>query len=747
MKRFISKQPLKNIIIIFLLPLLLSGTLYLFSSYQSVSSSKANINVQFTNQLYDFVELNKKLTNNVFQDFLNVASFAPITNILCADSAPKKYDSSVSDAQSVLKLYMQNNPIVSGICLINRYSDFVVTENEVYQFQSFFDLNCKYSKYDFEYWTNLRVKPNSPKLLDSGEVVVEGKNKVIIPYICTVPNTIGNSSFIIVNLDLEYVFNMLKSYGYTPNAKVFLMNNNSYRCLSTDGMIDLPFKDKNLVYDLLNENFSTYSDVVMNGVKYYVMAASSTNSLYNYSYIVCVPNYDIANSTSSERTAFIITLMLETIILVLAFLVFIVNIYKPLRYISLLTSDKNIENNNVLKNIINYIRTSADNISSLECTLNELLPASIQNYLYNLSKKNALRDTAFEKIAFKYDYFLPLSFEIIFKQKFYEDINMPYLSAQAIDVINTQFEINFHTYCISKSTTTLSILLNLQSENEASQVNETIKTTMALFSADNIYLSIYIGIGTVITDLSCLPESVKQCTEHIHSALVEERKNIANAAAIFGHKESIQLENYLTNANIDAALDLIKNIDNRLLSTPRDIVSTVYIDILFSVHRIMKLKGINPQIQGDSLGFDYISEISQKSQSDLYDYTVACIEQIGSVLNNSGNMFNIEDAIEYIRRHFTEDLSLDILAEKCHTSPQYLSKRIKQYLGFTFLDYLSSLRVEKAKELLSTTAKGINEISEESGFISRNTFLRVFKKYTGVPPSEYRKNLKTTTEL
>ncbi len=746
MKHVIANHSLKNILIIFLLPLVLSVMLYLFSSYHTISASKANINEQFINQLYNFIALNKELTNNVFQDFLNMESFTPIASILRSDSVPQECDTNISDAQTVLRLCMQNNSIINGICLVNRHSGFVVTENELYLLENFFDFNCSYSQYDFAYWNELHIRPNNPKLLNSGEVTVSGQRKFLIPYVFTIPDTINNSSYIIVNLDVEYIFQMFMSYEYTPNTQFFLMNNATTNCLSANGTVDFPFEDTGLKSRILRNNFSTYNNIRIDHVKYYVLAASSTNSLYNYSYIVCVPNHDITNSTSAEKSAFFVTLLLEILIMAISLFVFITKIYRPLSYISMLTSKESGNNQNLLSSIINHIQVLSDNISSLEGTLNEMLPVSVQTYLNSLIRNNIVRDPALEKAAFKHNYFIPLSIEIIFRQKFYEDINMPYLSSQAIDIINTQFEIKFHTYCISKSPTTLSILINLPNESEIESVRETIKTTLDLFSADSIYLTIYIGTGSLISDLSLLGASFHQCIEQIHSALTDEKKNIANASAIFGYKENTQLENYLTYVNTDAALALLTFTNQKLLSASRDVVTTVYIDILLSIHRVMKLKGI-PSVYLNNFGdLNFMSEIEHKALNELYEYAVQCIKEIDHSTNKSGNVIDMESIVQYIRLHFAEDLSLDALAEKYCTTPQYLSKRIKQYLGINFLDYLSSLRIEKAKELLASGSKGINEIFEECGFISRNTFLRVFKKYTGVSPSEYRKNAKGNSD-
>lgn len=744
LKRTFSKQlikkPIKNLVIIFLLPIIISGSLYIFSSYRNIKVSKQNMNSTFSDKLTEFTELNKKLTNNIFQNFADIASFSPVKNVLQASTKLSPGNNLVSDAQSILGLYKQNNSIIDSVCLVNKSADTIVTQRDLATIDGFFGLQYKYEQYNTDYWKRLHVVPSSPKLLDPSEVTCDGTRKVIIPYVCSLSGSAANESYIIVNLNLEFVYNSLKAYSYTPNSQVMLMNNSSFRCLSSQGLIDFPFKNEKLKDEFLKYNFSQYNSIHMNGEDYYVMVASSTNSLYNFSYIVCVPNSDITNNTSSERTAFLLTLLIEMAIFALALLIFIFKVYKPLDYINRLTNSDSSSDRDILSRIIDYIHTSSYDMSSLKETVNELLPTGVQSYLCNLLKGNGKLDADFEKLAFKYDYFLPVSIEIVFNPKFYEDINMPYLSVQVIDIICTQFEMNHQSYCISKSATTLTVLINLQSKDDEKSVDETISSIRKIFVSDTLYISIYFGKGTLIDDLSVLSSSFEQCKGEIHSALVTERKNTSTSDQIFGHKESIQFINYLTTSNSSAAIALLDNVNARLLSASHDIVKIVYSDILFNIHRVMRQKGLSDKSYDIASDLSQITEICSNPQNEIYDYAVQCISQIGNAHNATNRKLDIEAVTKYICEHFTEDLSLDYLAEQFGTYPQYLSKRIKQYLGVTFLDYVSSLKIEKAKNLLETTDIGITEISEQSGFISRNTFLRVFKKYTGIPPSEYRKS-------
>ncbi|QJD82793.1 response regulator transcription factor [Cohnella herbarum] len=93
---------------------------------------------------------------------------------------------------------------------------------------------------------------------------------------------------------------------------------------------------------------------------------------------------------------------------------------------------------------------------------------------------------------------------------------------------------------------------------------------------------------------------------------------------------------------------------------------------------------------------------------------------------------------QHVREHLDGDLSLDRLSELVHLNSSYLSTMYKQYTGFNLSDYISALRVEKAKEMLEDSSWKIHEISVNVGFGTAGYFTRFFKKFTGLTPQEYR---------
>ena len=104
----------------------------------------------------------------------------------------------------------------------------------------------------------------------------------------------------------------------------------------------------------------------------------------------------------------------------------------------------------------------------------------------------------------------------------------------------------------------------------------------------------------------------------------------------------------------------------------------------------------------------------------------------------------ISPAIEYIEKHYGEpSLSNTVLAKQCNISEVYLRKLFNRHLNTTPGQYVSEIRLQKAKQLLAEGTLKIRSVSEECGFSNPYHFSRFFKQYTGMSPTEYSNRNKT----
>jgi two-component system response regulator YesN len=100
----------------------------------------------------------------------------------------------------------------------------------------------------------------------------------------------------------------------------------------------------------------------------------------------------------------------------------------------------------------------------------------------------------------------------------------------------------------------------------------------------------------------------------------------------------------------------------------------------------------------------------------------------------------INDVIQYLKEHYSEQVSLNVLAAKFYVHPIYLSRLFKEKTGVNFIDYLTKIRINKAKELLLLPEFKIYDICFMVGYESPRYFSKIFKQYTSISPKEFKEN-------
>lgn len=103
----------------------------------------------------------------------------------------------------------------------------------------------------------------------------------------------------------------------------------------------------------------------------------------------------------------------------------------------------------------------------------------------------------------------------------------------------------------------------------------------------------------------------------------------------------------------------------------------------------------------------------------------------------------VEQAKAYISERYMKDISLDEVSKQVKVSPYYFSKLFKKKTGQNFIEYLTEVRIQKAKELLKNTDMSMKEVSIQSGYSDPNYFSRIFKKSTRLSPTEYKEGINT----
>lgn len=168
----------------------------------------------------------------------------------------------------------------------------------------------------------------------------------------------------------------------------------------------------------------------------------------------------------------------------------------------------------------------------------------------------------------------------------------------------------------------------------------------------------------------------------------------------------------------------------------------VILNVRFSVISFIKGLGCDTN-EMESADTEEVLAESGKNMESPIAYAKKMISQAIEIRDqNSGNKNRsiLKTAVDFIDSHYMEeDISLNTVANVANVSSNHFSALFSQNMGQTFIEYLTTLRMNKAKELLRCTGMRSSEIAGEIGYKDAHYFSYLFKKTQGMTPSDYRK--------
>ena len=135
--------------------------------------------------------------------------------------------------------------------------------------------------------------------------------------------------------------------------------------------------------------------------------------------------------------------------------------------------------------------------------------------------------------------------------------------------------------------------------------------------------------------------------------------------------------------------------------------------------------------------FDYL--LKPWKEERLCELIDTAIENVRSMQKTDGIVHSQKDVIkDYIERNYKKDISAKDVAGILGYSDVYFSKVFKQLFDDNFINYLTKIRIDRAKVLLKDVSFNIKEVGKSVGYADSNYFTKVFKRSIGMSPSEYR---------
>lgn len=266
-------------------------------------------------------------------------------------------------------------------------------------------------------------------------------------------------------------------------------------------------------------------------------------------------------------------------------------------------------------------------------------------------------------------------------------------------------------------------------------------------------MPVSIGIGRFYDRLDKFPVSFQDAIAALHNKVIrgigsvisytEIEKN-KNAVFLIEEEEIKQLEDYINSGDSVGCRNVIHHIFKRLQSKPGLTLSGLKLqslNIILSGLRTMPFMQfrLNEYLGKNILTLESISRFHTMEQLENWIINIVCGIMELKEQETSKKRDVITQIKEYIQENYNKELSLNEIARSFYLNPYYLSQLFKKKTGMTYQNYVTSLRVEKAKQLLWEEKHKVYEISEMVGYSDTAYFSKVFEKNVGCRPSEYKK--------
>ncbi len=159
------------------------------------------------------------------------------------------------------------------------------------------------------------------------------------------------------------------------------------------------------------------------------------------------------------------------------------------------------------------------------------------------------------------------------------------------------------------------------------------------------------------------------------------------------------------------------------------------------IHRRAALMQLFRRYMYDLTGMRVASQNTLKSVLKIVFYEMVLFNEsnIDTFINSASKIFSnrIYFITEYIKSNISQPLKISSLAEVAGYTPSYFSRYFKQVTGIPVSDYISNMKMDAAKQLLSDRITSVNEVASKLGFTDQFIFSRKFKKHFGISPKQY----------
>lgn len=580
-----------------------------------------------------------------------------------------------------------------------------------------------------------------------------------------------NTGAIIVNLNKNVLFKSPSAELMREGEEIWMLHpDGTYGFDIKQGISIAPDKLSS-VSNQLDKEINNFDDAYM-GDNYRFSIV--TSPLTGWKYIYLVPT-DVLYSHTKVNNWFMLALVSISIIISLCFALIIgKRIYNPIQtLIQIIGAKQNLSEKRLRTSserefpfILSAIEEFSKKEEKLKEELQKNLPVMRQNFLTNiLHTRTDHHEDQLRKLR---DYGINFSDEDYFSSvliidnyadfiKKYPEIDQN-LYRYFIEKISEEIlSEKFNVVCINSDSSDIIIVCNScqkYNEKELYEIALTAFKTISQQIKKHLDITVSIGIGAYVKQFGHIADSYQAALQALELRAYKGNCSIICSwqfkteksmdSTIFKKRREFEQSMIIAVKGADFAkitqtLDEFFVFIRKYENYPFVLAQHIILELLTSLTHESAELGITGTSDEDVELYNKVMQFDTLDQLEAWitKYTQELISLLKEQLNqNHPDISN--QIVDYINQNYNKEISLNGIADKLNLDSSYVSRLFKQKTGVKFMEYLISLRIEKAKDLLIHSSLSVKDIGKTVGYNNTHSFIRIFKKNEGLTPGKFR---------
>lgn len=674
-----------------------------------------------------------QLRNNYF-------SLTYTTSFRTASSSGNPSEYEMVDLFNKASDYLGSNSNIYGYAILFRHSDMVVTSSGTYSDAEFFERGYSSDKYSAEFWKNEKLKPFSQKYYQSAEFSLNSKvYRNAHTFLPVAFKPYWNSN-IMVLLFLDAA-DICKTADEYLTQDFYIFDKAGEKIHSSEASLDFEMPA------LLQPGMQKINK------DSYVVTRSSVHG--DFTYLKLLPKNSVVGQITNIMIFTFVVAVSALIIGIAITVIFVRRLMHPVHDIMrLISSSDDTEKQPV--NELYYIQTNIEAMINQreqyvkqltkkdEALSGFLLQSQLKNIYVDLDAPNQImsaQDRVFYILYFRIHYRSgalddisaePSTVAHMLLEHMKQTLNLLFDTALIFQLEPTQFVAKISLPVEAPDISRQMEQLIQRLENESEYAFFTVVQSNGI-KADGNFTEVY--------------EQVLDASQYVFvnnsTQLVSlPMENIITNSFSFPAEKEQQLAALVRDGKADEAAALANGVMERNLASGIRRINMILLcsSIISAATRALAELNLNettPHINSSS-AYNMLQQCDlDQDFSELVFGFVRSAALCASMRSNSQD--NVLTAVQgFLEKHYMREFSMDEFAEALHLSKSYLSTYYKSKTGANLSDCIQFFRIQKAIDLLADAKLKVGDIGAMVGISNINTFLRQFKKYTGMTPKEYR---------